>query len=152
MKTVTLILFAAALLVADDRPNQDAQPKQAASAPAASQSVPAGAVEIEPLFWRYTGADGKTWMYRQTPFGLSRWENKPAPRAAVEDANPVLATDLGDRVQFESKTPFGTAQWVRNKTDLSETEKAMLVRAGRKSAAGEDSGAHAPPSGTQEKQ
>lgn len=69
-------------------------------------------------------------MYRRTPFGVSKWEDQPAaaPQTAAAEADPVTATDLGDSVRFERKTPFGTNQWVRKKSELTAEEQAMLAR------------------------
>ena len=150
MKTVMLILFAAAVAGAQEGPSKEPSAKTAANSGAASLSVPAGAVEIEPNFWRYTDAQGKTWMYRRTPFGLSKWEDQPAARPAVADPNPVVATDLGDRVRFESKTPFGTARWIKKKTELNSDEKALLARAARASGAERGAEPVAAASGKQE--
>jgi hypothetical protein len=126
MKTVTLILFAAALLAAQDRSHKDASPNKDSGTTNATQSIPAGATQIEPNFYRYTDTKGKTWMYRRTPFGFSTWEDKPDPQPAVEETNPVVATDLGDSVRFERKTPFGDHQWVKKKTELTLEEKGIL--------------------------
>jgi hypothetical protein len=140
MKTLTLILFAATLLVAQDRPVQDApnvnrdrgnntaQPNQAANSASDSQSIPRNAVEVEPYLYRLTDANGKTWMYRRTPFGFSKWEDKPIPQPVVDDGPPVIATDLGDSVRFERQTPFGVSKWVRKKSELTDDEKAWLAR------------------------
>ena len=128
MKTVTLILFAAAILAAQNRPAKEAPAKPDASSPAASPSIPPGAVQIEPYLYRYTDSKGKTWMYRRTPFGLSKWEDKPETQPVVEETNPIVATDLGDSVRFEAKTPFGPQVWVRKKAELSPEESAILAR------------------------
>jgi hypothetical protein len=140
MKTITLILFAATLLVAQDRPVQDgananrdrannaAQPNKAANSAADSQSIPKNAVEIEPNLYRLTDANGKNWMYRRTPFGISKWEDKPVPQTVVDDGPPVIATDLGDSVRFERQTPFGVSKWVSKKSALTDDEKAWFAR------------------------
>jgi hypothetical protein len=90
-------------------------------------TIPAGAVEVEPYLFRYQDPSGKTWMYRQTPFGLSKWEetstSAPAEPAKSE---PVVVTDLGDSFRFERSTPFGKGTWVRKKTELNDEEKALI--------------------------
>ncbi len=131
MKTVTLILLVAALAFAEDAPKTkpESRSSKAASAQSAPQTIPAGAVQVEPYLYRFTDSKGKTWMYRQTPFGVSKWEDKPdaaQPAAAVDD--PVSATDLGDSVRFERKTPFGANQWTRKKSELTADEQAILAR------------------------
>ncbi|HYL35122.1 MAG TPA: hypothetical protein VEV17_04330 [Bryobacteraceae bacterium] len=153
MQTVTLMLLAAALLAAQDRPNKGAPAKDAPAkdAPArkdtgsrsAPQALPSGAVQIEQGLYRYTDAKGKTWMYRRTPFGWSTWEDKPDTRPAAEETNPVVATDLGDSVRFERKTPFGTNHWIRKKSELTPEEQAIF--AGRKPVPAPASEPKAPP-------
>jgi hypothetical protein len=110
------------------------QQKAAAQLP----TIPAGAKLIGPNLYRYTDSSGKTWNYRQTPFGLSRWEEnsasapqaaQPAPQDAHQDtlakSEPVVVTDLGDSYRFEKKTPFGVSTWVSKKTELTDKEKAL---------------------------
>jgi hypothetical protein len=114
-------------------PNKPA-PDQKEKAQSQTQSIPAGATQVEPNLYRYTDSDGKTWNYRQTPFGISRWEEKPAssqlssqatPQASPAKSDPVAVTDQGDSYRFEKKTPFGTSTWVRKKTELNAEEKAL---------------------------
>ncbi len=113
-------------------------PKSAATSPDTTSAIPKGAIEVEPDLYRYTDAHGKTWLARRTPFGYSRWEDKPEPAqpVQVDTAPPVKATDLGDSVRFERQTPFGKNIWVRKKTDLTDEEKGWLSAAQpRKTAA-----------------
>jgi len=151
MKTIALILTGAALLTAATPANQasaqkpktqaqqradaaEARGRQLRKSLAAAQtnthksvvSVPPDAVQVEPNLYRHTDAQGKTWLYRRTPFGVSRWEDSPSSKtspspAAKEDA-PVTATDLGDKVQFERKTPFGSTKWTQKKTEPTAGE------------------------------
>ena len=97
-----------------------------------AESIPKTAVEVQPHLYRFTDAKGKAWLYREGPFGLSKWEDRPvaASPAPVHEANPVRVTDLGTKVRFERDTPFGTSRWVRNKADLTDEEKALLKPAG----------------------
>jgi hypothetical protein len=155
MKTIALTLFAAALGFAQSgtststpppntpkteatatkkKPPQPAKqtPEQQAKAQRTqTQSIPAGAKLVEPNLYRYTDSDGKTWNYRQTPFGISKWEETSAPavQAAPESDKaksvPVVVTDLGDRYRFEKKTPFGQSSWTRKKSELTDEEKAL---------------------------
>ncbi len=115
-------------------------PDQKEKAQSQTQSIPAGATQVEPNLYRYTDSDGKTWNYRQTPFGISRWEETPASGEAAAPANshvapqgsavksePVAVTDQGNSYRFEKKTPFGTSTWVRKKTELNAEEKALVA-------------------------
>jgi hypothetical protein len=157
MKTVALTLFAAALGFAQAQPNTPASttpaqkktvkapttaekkkslPDQKATAQPPLQSVPAGAKLVEPNLYRFTDSNGKTWNYRQTPFGISKWEETSAPEPPPVAGEPVAVTDLGDSYRFEKKTPFGRSSWVHKKSELTDEEKALT------------SGVQPPPSGT----
>jgi len=126
MKIVTLALIAAGLLLAQDK---KAEPRADAAKGASGPTLPSGAKQVEPGLYRYTDAQGKTWMYRNTPFGLAKWEDKPVTAApVVEPVVPVSTTDLGDSIQFERQTPFGQQKWTKKKTDLTEEEKALLKK------------------------
>ena len=149
MKTIALTLIAAALGFAQStssptdssaKKSPSTAPKtktSAAQKPTATQkanppvtSIPDGAKLVEPNTYRYTDSSGKTWMYRQTPFGISRWEDSPAaatPQLAPQP-QPTTVTDLGDSVRFERKTAFGTSQWVRKKSELTDEEKTLVEK------------------------
>ena len=113
----------------------EAQPVPAPAPPPPTSSnaeqakIPAGAKEVEPFLFTFTDADGKKWFYRQTPFGVVKWEDKPITTPPMADnTNPVIITDLGDSVRFLWKTPFGDQSWVRKKSELSDDEKTMMQR------------------------
>jgi hypothetical protein len=148
MKTIALIVFAAALGFAQSttpapapkaapkaasaaqtkKPAQPSKPAPDPKAKAQSQAIPAGATLVEPNLYRYTDSSGKTWNYRQTPFGISKWEEAASPAAQgipQAKAEPALVTDLGDSYRFERKTPFGTSTWVHKKSELTDEEKAL---------------------------
>ena len=126
--------------VTQEAPAAAAQPVPPPAPPASSNSeppkVPAGAKEVEPYLFAFTDAQGKKWLYRQTPFGVVKWEDKPVTAAPMADnTNPVVITDLGDSIRFSWKTPFGVQTWVRKKTELTDDEKAMIQREQDKRAA-----------------
>lgn len=156
MKTIALILIAATLGFAQSQPDASAKstaarrttqtaaqpaqntkaktpqpqkPKAASKAEAPATTIPQGATQVEPNLYRFTDSAGKTWLYRQTPFGLSKWEDTPAaaPQQPVAQNEQVAVVDLGDSVRFEKKTPFGATQWVRKKTELTDDEKALVA-------------------------
>ncbi len=100
----------------------------AADGNATAGKIPEGAKEVQPYTYAYTDAAGTKWMYRQTPFGLTKWQESDIPKPALpEQPNPVSATDLGDRIRFERKTPFGQYVWTKKKTELSGDEKGLLA-------------------------
>jgi hypothetical protein len=104
----------------------------AQKAAAALPTVPAGAQEVGANLYRYTDPQGKRWTYRKTPFGVSKWEEKPGeeqpPAAETPSAARLTATDQGESVQFERQTPFGPQKWTRKKSELTEDEKAALAQ------------------------
>jgi hypothetical protein len=131
---VLMILIAASTLAASDKPAQ----KKPKSAPAKVQAVtiPAGAVETEPYTYRYTDKEGKKWIYRKTPFGISRWEDKPPTveesRKAQDEKSRLIdltsAVEDGDSIRFERAWPFGKTSWSKKKTELNEVESAVWNR------------------------
>lgn len=153
MKTITMILLAAAMAGAQGRSGAAGQssPKPAATSADTAPVLPKGAIEVEPNLYRYTDLQGKTWLMRRTPFGFSRWEDKPAPAqpAQVDTAPPINVTDLGDTVRFERQTPFGKSTWLRKKTELTDDEKGWLSAAGPRTAAVKP--AEAPPNTTEKR-
>jgi hypothetical protein len=153
MKTIALTLVATGLGFAQSQSGQpatDAKRTTTAAAPAPKpktlpqkpkatpkaqepvSTIPQGATLVEPNLYRYTDASGKSWMYRQTPFGISKYEDKPAaaPQPPAADSEPVRVIDLGDSVRFEKKTAFGVSKWVRKKTELTDDEKALVAGPG----------------------
>jgi hypothetical protein len=138
MKTITLFLLVSALGAAQDRSTSGTSASVKTAAAPAATGIPKGALEIEPNLYRYTDAHGKAWLARMTPFGVSTWEDKPAPVTPVVKAKeePPKATDLGDNVRFQKKSPFGESTWVKKKSELTDEEKDWLSRG----AAAKDSG------------
>jgi hypothetical protein len=129
---VTLSL---ALGLAEDQPAK--KDESAKKAPVVTGlTLPAGAKKIEPGTYTFTDAQGKKWIYRQTPFGLSKAEDKPAPEAAAPPAGAVTtATEDGDTIRFERPGPFGVYHWQKKKTDLTDDEKAAWEQSKAKGTA-----------------
>jgi hypothetical protein len=93
----------------------------------AEDRIPAGATEVTPYTYRDVDAQGQTWMYRQTPFGLTKWRPSDVPPPRVKFQNAVTATDLGDSVRFERKTPFGDYVWTKKKVEMTADESSLLA-------------------------
>lgn len=93
-------------------------------------TIPKDAVEIEPGTFQHKDAAGKVWHYRNTPFGVRKFEPEQinTTMGANSDADLMTAVDLGDSIQFERKMPFGTSKWTRKKSELSEAEKITWER------------------------
>jgi hypothetical protein len=115
---------------------KDAKTKTTAAKSAPRQVVvPAGAEEISPGEWRHTDAGGKRWIYRQTPFGIARIEDKASPeadrQAAESEAAQLAATTAvedGDVIRFTRPGPFGLYRWTKKKSELNEQERAVWKR------------------------
>ena len=146
LKICTLLMVCVAAAIAADK----AAPKKAKPAPNKVQeiTIPPGAVEVEPYTYRYTDAQGKKWIYRKTPFGISRAEGKAVEDPKVEDLkkdenlrliDATTAVEEGDNIRFERSGPFGVAKWERKKTELNEVEHAVWDRELQKRAARENS-------------
>jgi hypothetical protein len=116
------------------------QKKASAPKPASSQGtqIPKDAKEIEPYTYRHTDAQGKTWIYRKTPFGVVRFPEPPADQVKPEDEPPesMTAVEDGDSVRFARVTPFGKVQWTRKKSELTEMERKAWERQRQKKDAG----------------
>lgn len=138
-KICFVMVLAIAIGRAEDRPEKKKTAAKVA-APAAELKLPAGATMVEPGTYTYTDAQGKNWIYRKTPFGLSKAEDKPAPApdatTAAADAG-YTATEDGDSVRFERPSPFGVYKWKKKKTDLTSDEKAAWERSQAKAAPAE---------------
>lgn len=115
---------------ADDAAAKKAASKAAPAREAPKVEIPAGAVQSEDGAWHYTDDKGKKWVYRKTPFGIARAEDKPvqSPEEAMKRFENVKATEDGDSIRFERPGPFGTYKWQRKKTELNEMERAVWER------------------------
>ena len=122
--------------------------KTTAPAPRTAQAeptIPADAVKSEDGNYRYTDKNGRKWIYRQTPFGVSKAEEKaPDARAtpfgkSKEPAVPreqvvakpgdlvvTKAFDEGDTVRFERLTPFGNSVWRKKKSELDAADQKII--------------------------
>ena len=128
MRLLSCMLLICAGLIAADPPKP--QPK----APALLK-VPPEAVQISPGLYRFTDKDGKVWLYRKTPFGVSRWLDDGQNAAQDSVSKQITATDAGDSVRFERVSPFGKTTWTKKKTELDENEKKIWERDQAKTAA-----------------
>ncbi|MGD0774611.1 MAG: hypothetical protein ABSC05_17500 [Candidatus Solibacter sp.] len=92
-------------------------------------AIPVEAVQGDDGDYHYTDPQGKKWIYRKTPFGVTRMEDTPeraAGKAAAANGAGIKATEDGDIVRFERMGPFGLWKWEKKKSELDATEKAAL--------------------------
>ena len=158
MRTIfLLILFIAANLPAAENKTAGKTAKPAASKTAARKApeikLPPEAVEIAPYTYRYTDSKGNKWIYRKTPFGVVRSEDRPVSAQDVQKAQEqtarlvesTTAVEDGDSVRFERVLPFGRTQWTRKKSELNEVERAAWNRQLEKRATAEKNSASVGP-------
>jgi hypothetical protein len=91
-------------------------------------TIPSDAKALQDGSFRYVDKNGKAWIYRNTPFGVSKAEERPAPQAAKPEDDPATAEDAGDSVRFTRPTPFGNKTWTKKKTELDSYEKTIWER------------------------
>lgn len=148
MKVITLLIatglvFAAAGQSTSTDTTKPA-PKKVTKVPD-SPTIPKDATPLPDGSFRYVDKDGKKWIYRNTPFGVSKAEERPPlPVAKIED-DPTKSEDLGDSVRFTRPTPFGPKVWTSKKADLDSYEKTIFDRDRQKNAPADA----AKPEGTQ---
>jgi hypothetical protein len=124
-----IVVSSAALLAADPQVKKQT-PKAKAAETSKAIAIPAGAVQTPDGDFHYTDAQGKKWIYRKTPFGVARLEEKAEDtQAKVSETDPgagIKATEDGDKVRFERQGPFGVWKWEKKMSELDVAEKAAL--------------------------
>jgi hypothetical protein len=157
MKLFFAVFVSALVLSAQDpqanppvkKPEAKAAPKAAAkAAPKVTDGskpmpIPAEAVLAADGDYHYTDPQGKKWIYRKTPFGVTRMEDTPqltSTRGPDASGAFIKATEDGDIVRFERQGPFGLWKWEKKKSELDEGEKAALAnsQANHKTASKQD--------------
>jgi hypothetical protein len=131
--SILAVLLAAALAAGDGGKKSPRTSPPASPAPSVPKGPPKSAVEVSRGTFRYIDPQQKVWIYRQTPFGWMKAEEKElqqaAPAAAALPETRVV--EDGDSVRFERNTPFGPQRWKRKKSELTEQEKQIFERASR---------------------
>jgi hypothetical protein len=155
MKVCILFLMGMAALAAADKPANRKAAKPAASKTAktakaaAPLTIPAGAVEDarDPYTYHFSDPQGKKWIYRKTPFGVVRFEDKPDPKDADaaarqrrQEIDSTTAVEDGEYIRFTRPGPFGALKWQHKKTELDDTEKAIWEKAQAQRAAASGKG------------
>jgi hypothetical protein len=145
---ISALALSAAAPQAQKKATSDAPKAAAKTAPKVGDAskpmaIPSDAVLGEDGDYHYADPQGKKWIYRKTPFGVTRMEDSPeraAAKAAAANGAGIKATEDGDIVRFERLGPFGVWKWEKKKSDLDDTEKAALrnAQAGDKTASKQD--------------
>jgi hypothetical protein len=131
MKLVTVFCLAAAMLAAQDKTDSKTNSKKekAPNTSTGEVKIPAGAVPTGDGSFKYTDEKGKKWIYRNTPFGVAKSEDKPVqPVKTQAEDDPTRAYEEGDYIRFEKPTPFGIAKWKKKKTDLDDNDRKIIDR------------------------
>ncbi len=140
MKLLTCLLTICAGLAAADQPAQPAAPapaKHTVKKAPAGLTVPPDATQVSPGLYHWTDKSGKGWMYRRTPFGVSRWPDDSEDTKQQAVVTHTTAVEQGDSIRFERITPFGKRTWVRKKSELDETEQQIWARQQERNASGQ---------------
>ena len=96
--------------------------------PIAPLTLPTAAVPSGVNQWAFTDAQGKEWIYRQGPFGLTR---APKVAAVVKESHlheGISVVEQGDQVQFSRQGPFGLAQWTKKLDEVNEVERTAMEK------------------------
>ena len=125
MKIFVVALIAVGMSAA---PAKKTVKKAAPVAQPAETQIPSGATPTDDGSFRYTDAAGKKWLYRNTPFGVSKVEDKPAVPVTQRVDETIKATEDGDTVRFEKTSPFGVTKWQKKRAALTAEEQAVLDR------------------------
>lgn len=98
---------------------------KAKARPAAGLTVPPGAEKVEEGLWRAKDAQGRTWIYKRTPFGLVRMEEEQ--KAAAPAGPSIRVVEVrGKEAVFERQSPFGRKTWTRKAEEMDEEERRAL--------------------------
>jgi hypothetical protein len=129
------MFLTAFVAMAEDQPAPKKESAKKSPAPPAELTLPAGAKQVELGTYTFTDAQGKKWIYRKTPFGLARLEDKAVETTAAPSGDGITAKEDGDTIRFERPGPFGTYRWQKKKSELADDEKAAWERSKDKDAA-----------------
>jgi len=122
------------IALAEDQPAPKKERAKKNPTPPAELTLPAGAKQVELGTYTFTDAQGKKWIYRKTPFGLARMEDKPVEVSSAPSGDGITAKEDGDTIRFERQGPFGIYRWQKKKSELADDEKAAWERSKDKDA------------------
>ena len=95
---------------------------------AAPLTLPAAAAPSGPNQWTHTDAQGKEWIYRQGPFGLTRAPKHAAMVSESRLHEGIVVVEQGDLVHFSRQGPFGLTQWTKKLDDVNEVERTAMEK------------------------
>ena len=153
MKLFAMLLMAATMFA-------EAKPAKLAVKTESKVAVPPGATQIDANTYQHTDAKGVKWIYKKTPWGVAKIEDKPGAKiesdgtskptpwgvAKIDDKpaagriesgtskpkGPAIAVfEEGEMLRFERPGPFGMYKWKKKKDDLTEEERDAWDRTKR---------------------
>ena len=161
MKMILVMSVAVGSMLAQSAPStapppaakSTAKSKKPAKAATPPLTIPKEAVDQGDGSFRYVDKKGTPWIYRQTPFGVSRSlestvlganpgqtpfgqsKGQAAPSVTTASANAsedpnekATAVAKGDMIEFSRPTPFGITKWQKSKNDLTPDEQKIWSR------------------------
>ncbi|HZL55575.1 MAG TPA: hypothetical protein VFC21_00745 [Bryobacteraceae bacterium] len=93
-------------------------------------TIPADATPNADGTYAYTDKAGKKWTYTRTPFGISKIEDvgpgSTGGFTTIPKEQLTKTTDNGDTVKFQRQTPFGTTNWEKKKSEMTDEERHIF--------------------------
>jgi hypothetical protein len=130
----TLLVAALAFTFTASAQDVKNAPKANTQSKVADASVPAGAKRIDAYTWHHTDAKGQEWVYRQTPFGLTKAPKQTKVEDLPDSDVPVQVEDKGATLVFKRINAFGAQTWQRAKSELNADEKRYWEQAKKSGA------------------
>jgi hypothetical protein len=134
MKKVLTIALLAAFGLAAQAPAKTTRKTRAPKAPAKVKAVktskpkaveiPKDAVARPDGTYAWKDKQGKSWVFARTPFGVMKTAAQSEATETPAIAN-AKAIDAGEKVRFETATPFGVVRREKNKADLTDDERRL---------------------------
>ncbi len=123
-----LLLAPVVLFAADGAKNGQKKPAPPKAAMATKLAVPQGAVAQKDGTWRFTDSNGQRWIYRDSPFGITRVPDTGKEEPVQEQTAGMKASEVDGQIHFERPGPFGPVRWVRTKDQMNEAERKVWER------------------------
>jgi hypothetical protein len=131
-----LMLFVLAGFAFGQAPAKAAKPAvKPAVKKADTVTLPPGAKATGDGAWEHTDGQGKQWVYKQMPFGLTRMAKGEADErsaAALSLPPGMTVVEKNGGYEFSRATPFGGVTYMKKADELSETERALVAAKSRK--------------------
>lgn len=122
-------LFTVGILCAAAISAQTADQKKSdkPATPLKTITIPKDAVKNPNGTYSYTDKNGKKWTYVNSPFGVMKLAANDSDGESTQGLPPgTKVIDKGDTVRFERPSPFGTMNWEKKKSELTDAERKAL--------------------------